>query len=186
MSCCGSQRAGLRPEGGSLSRQSVTTGESAFARWSSVGFEYLGRGRLTVTDDTVITELAREKARRLGISLVGEGDSRPSSAPARPYISEVGSPASAPAAKSPPAASELEARVFAAVKAKLGDQVGLFAGLSLQRADPDDIPYVPECTATGGLNWRLAPGWFLSVNTIDVFDSPSGFASSFVMARKRV
>jgi hypothetical protein len=78
---------------------------------------------LTVTDDTVITELAREKARRLGISLVGEGDSRPSSAPARPYISEVASPASAPAAKSPPAASELEARVFAAVKAKLGDQV---------------------------------------------------------------
>jgi hypothetical protein len=78
---------------------------------------------LTVTDDTVITELAREKARRLGISLVGEHDSRPSSAPARPYISEVGSPASAPAAKSPPAASELEARVFAAVKAKLGDQV---------------------------------------------------------------
>lgn len=49
MSCCGSQRAGLRPEGGSLSRQSVTTGESAFARWGSVGFEYLGRGRLTVT-----------------------------------------------------------------------------------------------------------------------------------------
>lgn len=78
---------------------------------------------LTVTDDTVITELAREKARRLGISLVGEGDSRPSSAPARPYLSEVASPASSPAAKSPPAASELEARVFAAVKAKLGDQV---------------------------------------------------------------
>lgn len=78
---------------------------------------------LTVTDDTVITELAREKARRLGISLVGEGDSRPSSAPARPYISEVASPASAAEAKAPQAASELEARVFAAVKAKLGDQV---------------------------------------------------------------
>lgn len=78
---------------------------------------------LTVTDDTVLTELAREKARRLGISLTGENDSRPSSAPARPYISEAQSPASAPAAKTPPAAGELETRVFAAVKAKLGDQV---------------------------------------------------------------
>lgn len=79
---------------------------------------------LTVTDNTVLTELAREKARRLGVALVGEGDSRPSSAPARPYISEVAPSANASAASTPaPAKSELESRVYASVKARLGDQV---------------------------------------------------------------
>lgn len=78
---------------------------------------------LTVTEDTVLTELARESARRLGIALVDEKDSRPSSAPARPYISETASPAAAPAAKPAAGGSELEARVFTAVKAKLGGQV---------------------------------------------------------------
>ncbi len=90
---------------------------------------------LTVTDEVVVTDLAREKARRLGLTLVGERDSRPSSAPARPYVSEFVSPAAqaptaqAPAAKpaaaptSAPSASELEARIFSAVKGKLGDQV---------------------------------------------------------------
>src|SRR5690606_32945383 len=79
-----------------------------------------GVSTLTITEDTVLTELARESARRLGISLVDEKDSRPSSAPARPYISESPSPsASAPAAKAAPGGSELEARVFSAVKAKV-------------------------------------------------------------------
>jgi len=78
---------------------------------------------LTVTEDTVLTELARERARRLGVTLVNEKDSRPSSAPARPYIAETSSPAAQSAAASKPAAGELEARVFTAVKAKLGGQV---------------------------------------------------------------
>ncbi len=94
---------------------------------------------LTVTDDVVVTDLAREKARRLGLQLIGERDSRPASAPARPYLSDVASPAASapapPAAAGPapakpqtapsPASSgaELETRIFSAVKAKLGSQV---------------------------------------------------------------
>jgi hypothetical protein len=79
---------------------------------------------LAVTDNVVLTELAREKARRLGIALTSEEDSRPSSAPARPYINEVApSTTSVAAAKPAPAKSELESRVYASVKARLGDQV---------------------------------------------------------------
>lgn len=78
---------------------------------------------LTITEDTVLTELAREKARRAGITLVDEKDSRPSSAPERPYINETPSPAASAPAKPAAAGSELEARVFTAVKAKLGGQV---------------------------------------------------------------
>ncbi|MCW5878978.1 MAG: hypothetical protein KIS80_08960 [Anaerolineales bacterium] len=97
---------------------------------------------LTVTDDVVITDLAREKARRVGLQLIGERDSRPASAPARPYLSDVASPAASapapPAAASAPvhkphitpvapsgslSSAELEARIFTAVKAKLGSQV---------------------------------------------------------------
>lgn len=80
---------------------------------------------LLVSEDVVVTDLAREKARRLGVELLNERDSRPASAPARPYISEIPSPsASALAAKSAtPSGGDLESRVFAAVKGKLGDQV---------------------------------------------------------------
>lgn len=71
---------------------------------------------LTITEDTVLTELAREKARRAGIALVDEKDSRPTSTAA------ASTAASSPSAAKP-AAGELEARVFSAVKAKLGSQV---------------------------------------------------------------
>ena len=79
---------------------------------------------LVVDDNTVLTELAREKARRLGLELLNEQDSRPSSAPARPYIAEVQHPkpnTSPENATSPKA--DLESRVFSSVKARLGDQV---------------------------------------------------------------
>ncbi|MBX3045979.1 MAG: hypothetical protein KF698_03180 [Anaerolineales bacterium] len=69
---------------------------------------------LTITEDTVLTELAREKARRAGIALVDGKDSRTSAA---------ASPAASSPAAAKPAAGELEARVFTAVKAKLGSQV---------------------------------------------------------------
>lgn len=79
---------------------------------------------LVADDNVVVTDLAREKARRLGVDLLNERDSRPASAPARPYISEIPSPsASAPAGKPIANGSDLEMRVFSAVKAKLGDQV---------------------------------------------------------------
>ncbi len=79
---------------------------------------------LVVTEDIVVTDMAREKARRLGVELLSERDSRPASAPARPYISEIPSPAAnAPVPKATASGSDLESRVFVAVKSKLGDQV---------------------------------------------------------------
>ncbi len=79
---------------------------------------------LVVTEDVVVTDLAREKARRLGVELLSERDSRPASAPARPYISEIPSPAAgAQAPQAPASGADLESRVFVAVKSKLGDQV---------------------------------------------------------------
>ena len=78
---------------------------------------------LVVDDSVVVTDLAREKARRLGVALLNERDSRPASAPARPYISEIPSPSAFPAQKPAETSSDLETRVFVAVKGKLGDQV---------------------------------------------------------------
>ncbi len=42
---------------------------------------------LAVTDDVVLTELAYEKAEKLGVTLT-DGLAKPPSAPVRPYISE--------------------------------------------------------------------------------------------------
>lgn len=77
---------------------------------------------LVVNEGVVLTELAVEKARRLGISLVREHDTPPS-APVRPYLSAASAPA--PAAPQPPAPSkdELRRRVQAAVLARLGGEV---------------------------------------------------------------
>jgi hypothetical protein len=81
---------------------------------------------LAVSDMVVLTELAAEKARNLGINLVREHDTPPS-APIRPYL------AAAPAqASSSPSSSgrpneqskdELRQRVHAAVVARLGNEL---------------------------------------------------------------
>ena len=105
---------------------------------------------LRVVDDVVLTDLAYEKAGRLGIELVTEGADVPPAAPVRPYLSEVKPPqpkpviASVQPADSPPLSStltlqplreappwgsrgergvELEKRIRDAVAARLGDQV---------------------------------------------------------------
>jgi len=78
---------------------------------------------LVVSEDVVLTDLAREKARRLGVDLLSEQDSRPSSAPARPYLSEASLAATTRTAKAVPSKSDLEARVYSSVKARFGDQV---------------------------------------------------------------
>ncbi len=83
-------------------------------------------------DDVVLTDLARDKAIRLGIEIVHEID-QPPSAPERPYISEMTSPSAAsPAGKGSVIAKssntsasgdELFENVRAEVVARLGDAV---------------------------------------------------------------
>ena len=43
---------------------------------------------LQVTDDVILTELAYEKARRLGLQLLTNLPDTPPAAPVRPYLSE--------------------------------------------------------------------------------------------------
>ena len=93
---------------------------------------------LVVDDDIVLTDLARDKAMRLGIELLREHD-QPPAAPERPYITNLTSPSatqSAQTASSQPSLSssaaassgaasgdELFQNVRAAVVARLGDAV---------------------------------------------------------------
>lgn len=96
---------------------------------------------LIVDDDVVLTDLAYEKARLLGLELLRESD-QPPGAPIRPYIAKLPSPAASSASKaavsthpsaSPPttptssgrAASdeELQQRVYKAAQARLGGSV---------------------------------------------------------------
>lgn len=101
-----------------------------------------GMKSLQVTDDVVLTELAYEKAKRLGLQLLMDGDDNPPGAPVRPYLSDGGQPVHAqpktatvmstdtrPDSALTPAVSRgergkaIEQRIRAAVIAKLGDQV---------------------------------------------------------------
>lgn len=87
---------------------------------------------LIVDDDVVLTDLAYEKARRLGLELLRESD-QPPAAPVRPYIAKSSSPAAAPrsstqssapvSAKSPTQKEDLEQRVLKAAQARLGNSV---------------------------------------------------------------
>ena len=95
---------------------------------------------LQVNDNVVLTDMAYEKAKRLGVRLVREGADNPPGAPVRPYISQVqpkpavSSSASPPAAPSPTPVSApvpaprsdgaaLQERIRSAVVARLGNQV---------------------------------------------------------------
>ena len=51
-----------------------------------------GRRSLQVTDDVVLTELAYERAKRLGFKLINDRADNPPAAPVRPYLAE-GNPA---------------------------------------------------------------------------------------------
>ncbi len=84
------------------------------------GLHRQGVTSLVVNEDVVLTELAREKADRLGVRLVREHDTPPS-APVRPYIAS-----SRPAPVEKPQASgnsDLREKVRQAVIARLGDEV---------------------------------------------------------------
>jgi len=98
---------------------------------------------LQMNEDVVLTDLAYEKAKRLGIQLTfGEQADNPPAAPVRPYLSDREPPhakpmvASVAQAKSQPkpalapaspseksSATDIEKRIRAAVIARLGNQV---------------------------------------------------------------
>ncbi len=83
---------------------------------------------LEVSDDIVLTELAFEKAQSLGLKLITK-NAKPPSAPERPYIAKMPSPAVNPnpvAASSAPAAPvtpDVRQKIKDAVIARLGTQV---------------------------------------------------------------
>lgn len=80
-----------------------------------------GERSLVVTDDVVLTDLAYEMARRLGVQLVQPTDTPPA-APIRPYINKAASPAAAqsPAAVPPaPVAAPVNGARVAAIKARV-------------------------------------------------------------------
>jgi len=93
---------------------------------------------LVVDDDVVLTDLARDKAMRLGIELIREHD-LPPSAPERPYITKYSSPSAsspkgasytqssagsnAPTSRAGGSSDDLHEQVRQAVVARLGDSV---------------------------------------------------------------
>ncbi len=89
------------------------------------------RGVLTleVNDQSVLTDLAYEKANRLGMKLIRSRPDNPPGAPIRPYISEKAAarpaiPASTQTAPvATPSSAELRERIRTAALAKLGAQV---------------------------------------------------------------
>ncbi len=78
---------------------------------------------LQLNDNVVLTELAYEKAQRLGMQLIKDRPVEPPAAPVRPYLSQASQPAAAPAPPAPPAEADLAARIREAVNARLGTQV---------------------------------------------------------------
>ena len=53
-----------------------------------IDFHNQGKTHLEVTDDVVLTELAYEKAKKLGFQLAHQNDAQPPSAPVRPYLTQ--------------------------------------------------------------------------------------------------
>jgi hypothetical protein len=90
---------------------------------------------LEISENVVLTEMAYEKARALGMKLMRATPDNPPSAPVRPYLSQkqahapavpASQPAATVAAGHPGGACmepDLPQRIRAAVKARLGDQV---------------------------------------------------------------
>jgi hypothetical protein len=88
---------------------------------------------LIVTDDVVLTELAYERAKRLGLALDKENVTAPS-APVRPYVNEVKvkpmlseakscEPCASVAVQADTNTSSIKERVRNAVKARFGDKI---------------------------------------------------------------
>lgn len=86
-----------------------------------------GEMSLIITDDVVLTELAYEKANRLGMKLLRGQPDNPPCAPVRPYLAHKSAPQPAAAAAAPtlpaPVGTDLHARIREAVIARMGGQV---------------------------------------------------------------
>jgi hypothetical protein len=82
-----------------------------------------GLRSFTVTEEMVITEMAYEKARSIGLRLVW-ADEKPPSAPVRPYLSETraNTPHMA-AVKKITSNEDVRHRIHNAVKLKMGEQI---------------------------------------------------------------
>ena len=81
---------------------------------------------LNVTENVVLTELAYEKASRLGMQLVRSQPDNPPSAPVRPYIAQKTGPVEPTALNSLSAEQterDLQTRIRGAVVARMGNQV---------------------------------------------------------------
>jgi hypothetical protein len=81
---------------------------------------------LNVTENVVLTELAYEKAKRLGMQLVHSLPDNPPSAPVRPYIAQKTGPAALTALNSifvEQTERDLQTRIREAVLARMGNQV---------------------------------------------------------------
>lgn len=83
---------------------------------------------LTVTDNVVITDLAYEKAKRLGMSLVYQTADTPPGAPIRPYITKSGETAAPAPAKAAQSAVPTPAGGIAPLAVLPGDKQPSAAG----------------------------------------------------------
>ncbi len=84
-----------------------------------------GKTTLEITNEVVLTDLAYEKAERLGLTLV-QGHLLPPAAPVRPYLSQPQGSSSVPCPSCSDRGSsdeQLKQRIRDAVNAKLGNQV---------------------------------------------------------------
>ena len=80
-----------------------------------------GVNSLTMSDDVVVTDLAREHALKIGFKFIRPSDSpTPASAPAR---SPMAKPVAPKTLSAVPPSGNIEDRVFQAVVSKLGDTV---------------------------------------------------------------
>ena len=82
-----------------------------------------GVSSLNISAEVVLTELAYEKAKRLGLQLVRSQPDNPPSAPVRPYLSQKSSQAQAGSAPSGGMEKDLSARIRSAVVTRMGNQV---------------------------------------------------------------
>jgi len=82
---------------------------------------------LEINDNVVLTDLAYEKANRLGVKLIRDKPENPPAAPVRPYLAQQAPQKHMEAIPgvdvTPPTVNDLAQRIHNAVVARLGNQV---------------------------------------------------------------